>query len=95
MEFLKLEQGNMSVGEYAAKFEELARFCPYSALEMDVRSKCSKFELGLRPKLKMMFGHQEIADFPTLVNKCRMYEDDLATDEVVTHRVNPPRNFGP
>ncbi|KAF1884431.1 hypothetical protein Lal_00028309 [Lupinus albus] len=44
MEFLKLERGNMSVGEYAAKFEELARFCPYSDLEVDGRSKCSKFE---------------------------------------------------
>ncbi|KAF1859073.1 hypothetical protein Lal_00000899 [Lupinus albus] len=72
MEFLKLELGNMSVGEYAAKFEELARFCPYSELEVDGRSKCSKFESGLRPKLKRMFRHQEIADFATLVNKCRM-----------------------
>ncbi|KAF1878104.1 hypothetical protein Lal_00015090 [Lupinus albus] len=35
MEFLKLEQGNMSVGEYAAKFEEFARFCPYHELEVD------------------------------------------------------------
>ncbi|KAF1881606.1 hypothetical protein Lal_00039822 [Lupinus albus] len=95
MEFLRLEQGDMSVGRYAAKFEELARFCPYSALEMDGRSKCSKFESGLRPKLKTMFGHQEIADFPTLVNKCRMYEDDLAAAEVVIPRVNHLRNFGP
>ncbi|KAF1886062.1 hypothetical protein Lal_00021343 [Lupinus albus] len=85
----------MLVGDYAAKFEELARFCPYSALEMDGRSKCSKFESGLKTKLKMMFGHQEIADFPTLVNNCRMYKDDLAADEVVTPRVNHPRNFGP
>ncbi|KAF1866096.1 hypothetical protein Lal_00045019, partial [Lupinus albus] len=37
MEFLRLEQGSMSVGEYAAIFEELARFCPYSELEMDGR----------------------------------------------------------
>ncbi|KAF1889125.1 hypothetical protein Lal_00035318 [Lupinus albus] len=42
-----------------------------------------------------MFGHQEIADFATLVNKCRMYEDDLAIDEVVTPCTNPPRHFGP
>ncbi|KAF1892743.1 hypothetical protein Lal_00042635 [Lupinus albus] len=74
----------MSVGEYAAKFEELARFCPYSELEVDGRSKCSKFESGLRPKLKMMFRHQEIADFATLVNKCRMYENDLKVDELAT-----------
>ncbi|KAF1885925.1 hypothetical protein Lal_00015420 [Lupinus albus] len=85
----------MSVGEYTAKFEELARFYPYMELEMDGRSKCSKFESGLKPKLRRMFGHQEIADFPTLVNKCRMYEDDLTVDVVVTPRANPPKNFGP
>ncbi|KAF1892983.1 hypothetical protein Lal_00039296 [Lupinus albus] len=44
----------MSVGEYATKFEELARFCPYTELEVDGRSKCFKFESGLRPKLKRM-----------------------------------------
>ncbi|KAF1876964.1 hypothetical protein Lal_00012438 [Lupinus albus] len=78
----------MSVGEYAAKFEELARFCPYAELEVDGRSKCSKFESGLKPKMKSMFGHQENADFATLVNKCRMYEDDLTTDELET-----PKDF--
>ncbi|KAF1898788.1 hypothetical protein Lal_00035547 [Lupinus albus] len=95
MKFLKLEQGNMSVEEYAAKFEELARFCPYSELEVDGRSKCSKFESGLKPKLKRMFGHQEIADFATLVNKCRMYEDNLKAVEVVTPETNFPRDYGP
>ncbi|KAF1867845.1 hypothetical protein Lal_00018386 [Lupinus albus] len=95
MEFLRLEQGNLSVGEYAAKFEELARFCPYTEVEVDGRSKCSKFESGLKPKLKSMFGHQEIADFAILVNKCRMYEDDLPADEVATTKVIPPKNIGP
>ncbi|KAF1867827.1 hypothetical protein Lal_00018368 [Lupinus albus] len=95
MEFLKLEQGNMLVGEYAAKFEELAQFCPYSDLEVDERSKCSKFKSGLRPKLKMMFGHQEIADFATLVNKCRIYEDNLKANEVATLKLIHPRNYGP
>ncbi|KAF1894823.1 hypothetical protein Lal_00028266 [Lupinus albus] len=95
MEFLKLEQRNMSVGEYAANFEELARFCPYSELEVDERSKCSKFESGLRSKLKRMFRHQEIADFATLVNKCRMYEDDLKVDDLETPEKISPRNYGP
>ncbi|KAF1860155.1 hypothetical protein Lal_00033753 [Lupinus albus] len=87
MEFLRLEQGDMLVGEYAAKFEELVWFCPYSELEVDEWSKCSKFESGLRPKLKKMFGHQEIADFATL--------DDLKKDEVATPKSIPPRNYGP
>ncbi|KAF1896269.1 hypothetical protein Lal_00018549 [Lupinus albus] len=95
MEFLKLEQGNMSVGEYAAKFEELARFCPYSELEVDGRSKCSKFESGLRPELKIMFGHQEIADFATLVNKCRMYEGNLKSVKLATPETISPRDYGP
>ncbi|KAF1876651.1 hypothetical protein Lal_00030064 [Lupinus albus] len=95
MKFMRLEQGDMSVGEYAAKFDELAQFCPYSELKVDGRSKCSKFESGLRPKLKRMFGHQEIVDFATLVNKCRMYEDDLKADEVATPKSIPPRNYGP
>ncbi|KAF1881609.1 hypothetical protein Lal_00039825 [Lupinus albus] len=95
MEFLKVEQGNMSVGDYAAKFEELAQFCPYAELEMDGRSKCAKFESGLKPKLKSMFGHQEIIDFPTLVNKCSVYEDDFEADEAATSRVVPPKHFGP
>ncbi|KAF1888512.1 hypothetical protein Lal_00011285 [Lupinus albus] len=81
--------------DYAAKFEELARFGPYYELEVDGRSKCSKFESGLKPKLKMTFGHQEISNFPTLVNKCRMYEDDMKADEVATAKSIPPKNFGP
>ncbi|KAF1885911.1 hypothetical protein Lal_00016946 [Lupinus albus] len=95
MEFLKLEQGNMSVGEYAAKFDELARFCPYSELEVDGRSKCSKLESGLRPKLKIMFDHQEIADFATLVNKCRMYEDNLKSVKLATPETITPWDHGP
>ncbi|KAF1879865.1 hypothetical protein Lal_00014165 [Lupinus albus] len=41
-----------------------------------------------------MFGHQEIADFATLVNKCRMYEVDLKADEVATPKSIPPGNYG-
>lgn len=29
IEFLELKQGNMTVDEYASKFEELVKFCPY------------------------------------------------------------------
>ncbi|KAF1864609.1 hypothetical protein Lal_00039239 [Lupinus albus] len=56
--------------------------------QVDGRSKCAKFESGLKPKLKM-FGHQEIFDFPTLVNKCRMFEDDMRMDDVAINKPNP------
>ncbi|KAF1888275.1 hypothetical protein Lal_00043673 [Lupinus albus] len=67
-----------------------------SQKEMEfLRSKCSKFESGLKPKLKTMLRHQEITDFSTLVNKCRMVEDDIKADEVMASRSLPPKNFGP
>ncbi|KAF1899604.1 hypothetical protein Lal_00019732 [Lupinus albus] len=95
MEILQLEQGNMSVGEYAAKFEELIRYCPYAELELDGRSKCVKFEMGLKPELRVTFGHEEISDFPTLVNKCRMYEDNVRVRDAAASKGNPPRHYGP
>ncbi|KAF1879864.1 hypothetical protein Lal_00014164 [Lupinus albus] len=42
-----------------------------------------------------MFGHQEIADFATLVNKCRMYEDNLKAEELATPETISPRDYGP
>ncbi|XP_004513306.1 uncharacterized protein [Cicer arietinum] len=76
MEFVKLELGNMSVAEYAAKFEELSRYYPLYVGEAGEKSKCIKFEMGLRPEIKKQVGMQEICDFPTLVNKSRIYDED-------------------
>jgi len=50
-EFLNLKQGNLSVAEYAAKYEELSRFSPYINAEDAMVSKCVKFENGLRPDI--------------------------------------------
>ena len=47
----------MTVGEYAAKFEELIKYSPYYQFNPDERSKCGKFENGLRPKIKLAFGY--------------------------------------
>jgi len=35
VEFLNLRQGTMSMGEYAAKFDELSKFCPYFHKRVD------------------------------------------------------------
>ncbi|XP_073224792.1 uncharacterized protein [Cicer arietinum] len=81
MEFVKLEQGNMSVVEYAAKFEELSRYYPLYVGEAGEKSKCIKFEMGLRPEIKKQVGMQEIRDFPTLVNKSRIYDEDSRAEK--------------
>ncbi|MCI60060.1 hypothetical protein A2U01_0081315, partial [Trifolium medium] len=38
--------------------------------------KCVKFENGLRPDIKQLIGFSEIRNFPTLVNKSRIYDKD-------------------
>ncbi|XP_073224802.1 uncharacterized protein [Cicer arietinum] len=81
MEFVKLEQGNMSVAKYAAKFEELSRYCPLYVGEAGEKSKCIKFEMRLRPEIKKQVGMQEINDFPTLVNKSRIYDENSRAEK--------------
>jgi len=74
-EFLNLKQGSMFVAEYAAKYEELSRFCPYINAEDAMVSKCVKFENGLRTEIYQYICFHEIRDFDTLVHKCRMFDD--------------------
>lgn len=66
----------MLVADYAAKFEELIRFFPhYNGADAE-ESKCIKFESGFRLKIKQFIGYQEIHQFPVLVNKCHIYDED-------------------
>lgn len=62
--------------DYAAKFEELSRFCPlYNYVEAE-GSKCVKFESGLHPEIKQFIGYQEIRRFLVLMKKCRISDED-------------------
>ncbi|XP_057444172.1 uncharacterized protein LOC130736353 [Lotus japonicus] len=75
-EFLELKQGMMTVGEYAAMFEELCRFHPHFRAAADETSKCVKFQYGLRPHIKTAVEHDHIRNFATLVEKCRIFEEN-------------------
>lgn len=66
----------MLVADYAAKFEDLIRFCPYYNGVKYEESKCIKFENGLRPKIKQFIEYEEISQLPVLVNKCCIYDED-------------------
>ncbi|MCI32849.1 GRAS family transcription factor [Trifolium medium] len=66
----------MSVAEYAAKFESLCAFSPYYNTPEVEYDKCVKFESGLRPEVKHLIGFSKIRDFPTLVNKSRICNED-------------------
>ncbi|GAU29258.1 hypothetical protein TSUD_392080 [Trifolium subterraneum] len=76
VEFMKLEQGNMSVVEYAAKFESLCAFSPHYNTPEAENDKCVKFESGLRPDIKHIIGFAEIRNFTTLVAKARICDED-------------------
>lgn len=73
--FLNMKQGRMIVAEYAAMFEELVKFYPHYHNIVVEESKCVMFESGLRPKIKGISYHN-ICKFPTLVKKCRIYDED-------------------
>ncbi|GAU51584.1 hypothetical protein TSUD_414280 [Trifolium subterraneum] len=76
VEFMKLEQGNMSVAEYAAKFESFCAFSPHYNTPEAENDKCVKFESGLRPDIKHIIGFADIRNFTTLVAKARICNED-------------------
>lgn len=78
-----MKQGNGTVAEYAANFEELIKFCPHYNTANAERSKCLKFVNGLRPDIKKVMGYQQIMRFYELVNKSRIYDED--SRESVAH----------
>ncbi|XP_027911550.1 uncharacterized protein LOC114170264 [Vigna unguiculata] len=82
----------MSIGKYAAKFDELSKFCPYFHDRVDERFRCSKFESGLKPDIKQAVGSLEISSFPTLVNRCRIYEDDTKARQTQWRQGGPLRH---
>lgn len=75
-EFLEQKQENLTVAEYATKFEELVKFSThYNGADAD-GSKCIKFKSDLRLEIKQGNKYQEIRRFSVLVNKCRIYDEN-------------------
>ncbi|XP_057418806.1 uncharacterized protein LOC130737159 [Lotus japonicus] len=93
VEFLELKQGNMTIGQYAVKFEELAQFHPSYRDAANENSKCIKFENGLRPDIKAAIGYQQIRNFYTLVDKCRIFENDDKQRKEYLKTLGPQKNF--
>eukprot|EP00256_Glycine_max_P063224 XP_014632971.1 uncharacterized protein LOC106799290 [Glycine max] len=92
MEFLELKQGNMTVGEYTTKFEELVRYFPHYQGRDGESSKCVKFLNGLRPVVKQAVNYQGVRQFPLLVNMCRIWEED-SQDRVSYYKsIGPMKN---
>ena len=70
-----MEQGNLTVNQYEAKFAKLARFSP--TLVADEDSKARRFEEGLRPRIKTQVMAFELTTYRVVVNKALLIERGL------------------
>ena len=59
--FLRLKQGQMSVVEYATKFNELSRFAPNQVATEEL--KMDHFEKGLKGPIKRMISGPVFTSF--------------------------------
>lgn len=95
-EFMSLKQGNMIVGEYAIRFEDLLKFFLYYQIHPDEEWVCRRFEDGLRPELKRAMLPLELNQFPALVEKYIVLEShDKAKSEMHCSRESLQGFSGP
>ena len=75
LEFMRLQQGNMSAAEYTAKFEELCKFSIIYQRNPHEGWKCVKFERGLGEDILPLVGSMETKEYTALVNKSGLVEE--------------------
>ncbi|EXB29173.1 hypothetical protein L484_019698 [Morus notabilis] len=77
LEFMSLLQGDMSIREYEAKFNDLSRFAP-SLVESE-HMRCLKFEKGLKNSVRRSLVALRLRNFQDLVAAAtRVEQDNLA-----------------
>lgn len=76
-EFMRLQQGGMSVAEYVAEFEELASFLYHSQYAPDEERKINQFECGLRPDIRNNLAQLKFTNYTTLVHESYIAEERL------------------
>nr|CAN68039.1 hypothetical protein VITISV_018924 [Vitis vinifera] len=73
-EFIRLEQGDMIVAHYEAKFTELSRFSPQ--LIATEEEKALKFQDGLKPYLKNKISILKLGVYSEVVDRALIVEKD-------------------
>ena len=74
-EFDRLEQGTLTVSQYASKFEELSRYAPSLLADEGIRAR--KFENGLRSRIQHQVIAFELPTYKEVVNKALIIERGL------------------
>ncbi|XP_034674472.1 uncharacterized protein LOC117905697 [Vitis riparia] len=73
-EFVRLEQGNLTVAQYKAKFTELSHFAPQLITTED--EKTLKFQDGLKPYLKNKISIMKLSVYSKVVDRALIAEKD-------------------
>nr|XP_004515606.1 uncharacterized protein LOC101495319 [Cicer arietinum] len=81
-DFLKICQGSMTVGEYAAKFESLLRYFKFFRKTIDEDFMCHRFQDVLKYEIQDSVLPLGMTRFQPLVEKCREVE------AMKNHRLN-------
>jgi len=89
---MQLEQGNLSVTEYATRFKHLARFYTQTMTEA---WRCRKFDFGLKQELKEVVIPMSIRDFPALVEKTKVVESLKISNRLAKPQVGGPSKSMP
>ncbi|XP_020224296.1 uncharacterized protein LOC109806335 [Cajanus cajan] len=79
------------VAKYVDKFDELVYYCSHYHGEGGETVKCVKFVNGLHLEVKVMINYQEIYHYPTLENKCKVYDHDNQAHATHYKSVGPIR----
>ncbi|XP_021830989.1 uncharacterized protein LOC110771064 [Prunus avium] len=88
-EFTNLYQGDMTVGQYQAKFEELMRFAPYMIPNESAKAK--KFEEGLRLEVKEKVELFKLKKYVEVVDRALMAEQRILSSKRIFEPKNPNR----
>lgn len=75
LEFMALQQGDMTVSQYEIEFEDLARFVPM--YQTDDRKKAMKFQGGLRPEIRNSIAPVRAVKFKEVVWIAKCTERNL------------------
>ncbi|XP_043705363.1 uncharacterized protein LOC122655215 [Telopea speciosissima] len=90
-EFIKLQQGSMTVTEYEKKFEELSRYVPH-LVAMDV-DKARLSESGLNNGIQRMVTALELNTYAEVVRRALLYEGPAKGTQKVESKWQGKRHF--
>ena len=92
-EFLRFKQGQMSVTEYMAKFNELSRFAPNQVTTKEM--KMDHFEQGLKGPIQWIIAWHVFTSFQEMYQRAAKIAWVIEETEAKSQQMGPvKRKFG-